>query len=193
MKKLFLVLVPLFFIFSAVTAQNKDTSSNVYNSMKKNVKDIAQGVTSDTKSLLGSADSGFAKLADSSKVSLGSVYSDIKTGIEGMAAALKVGAAHVYAVLVRQQIAKSVMILLVLITGIILLRLAWKTSKSENWDEESNPQNGMAILNIVFWVIVTICIIYFVCRSQTFLTGFINPEFGAMNDIVDFVKEIRGK
>ena len=191
MKKLLWIIVPLLFIFSAVTAQNKD-SSNVYYDIKKNVKDITHGVVNDIKDGLSGSDSAFNRLSDSSKISFGSVYTDIKNGIGGMAAALKVGAAHVYEVLVRQQIAKSIMILLVFISGIILLRMAWKTSKSENWKEDGNPANGYAILSIVFWVIGCVCVIYGICRSLTMITGFVNPEYGAMEDIVDFVKKIKG-
>jgi hypothetical protein len=199
MKKFLLILLPLFFVFSAMIAQNKDTN-NVYNSMKKSVKDITHGVVADVKDLTG-ADSAFGKLADSSQVSLGSVYKDIKAGIEGMAAALKVGAVHVYAVLVKQQVAKSIMWLVVLIFSLVFMRIGWNTAKGSKWTKPNNssedlpiptPDNGWAALSGVMWVIGIIGTIVVVFHLQTLITGFVNPEYGAMKDIVNFVQQIKG-
>ena len=202
MKKIVSLLTLILFASTIMPAlAQKTDSSNVYKEMKKNVKDITGGVITDTKDALKGVDSAFKNLADSSQISFGSVYKDIRSGIEGMAAALKVGAAHVYEVLVRQQVAKSIVILIVFIAGIIFLIVAWKRAKIADWnadygkddnDKKLTGPNGWAVLDIVFWVLGIICVIYGICRIQTMITGFVNPEYGAMEDIVDFVKRIKG-
>jgi uncharacterized protein YukE len=172
-------------------------STNVYTNMKKNAKDIFNGVANDAKSVLSDTSSSFNKLADSSKVSFGSVYKDMKNGIEQMAAALKVGAAHVYQVLIRQQIAKAIMWLVILIVTCVLFRAAWKISKPENWQKPKkdgdmpDPKNGYAILSIFLWVVACLSLIACLFHIDTIVYGFVNPEYGAMTDIVDFINKIK--
>ncbi len=204
MKKILLLLTLAFFASTQLSLAQKDTS-NVYTNMKKNVTDITKGVAGDAKNALHGVDSAFKNLADSSQISFGSVYKDIRSGIEGMAQALKVGAEHVYKVLVQQQIVKSIMWLVVLIFSIISLRLAWKTTMAAKWKkidvsevtdvEDSKatvPVNAWGFLCFIFWAMGVIGVIVVICHLQTMITGFVNPEFGAMKDIVDFVRQIKG-
>jgi len=201
MKKIFsIIFISFFVLFNTTTLVAQKDSSNIYKTIKKDVKDVTKGVASDVEDMFSSSpDSSYKNVADSSKITFSKVYGDVRAGIVGMAKALKIGAEHVYYVLIRQQLAKSIMWLVMWIVTIILLRMAWKTSNVKNWkntkkDDEDfpSPKNGYAVLNAFFWVIGSICLIVCVCYIPTMIYGFVNPEYGAMKDIVNFVKDIRG-
>ena len=48
------------------------------------------------------------QIPDTAKLTLSKVYSDVKSGINGLAQSLKVPATHVYEIMIRQQIAQSI-------------------------------------------------------------------------------------
>ncbi|MFZ2205411.1 MAG: hypothetical protein WAV23_02380 [Minisyncoccia bacterium] len=188
-KNVFLLSMLMFSLTNIIFAD----TSNVYKNLKKNANDIVSGVSTDVKSAISHADSAFAQLADSTQFSFGSVYKDLKNGIESMGKALKVGATHVYEVLVKQQLAKSILWLVVSIITMIVLCAAWKLFNGTEWKEwntnEAPP--GRIALSITFWIIGVISLIVVICHLDTMVYGFVNPEYGAMKDIVDFVNQIK--
>lgn len=121
---------------------------------------------------------------DTSKLTAKHVYDDVKGAISGLADALKVGAEHVYVVLIRQQIVDSILWLLVGILGFIFLAMVPKWSKKADW-EDGNIYCGFAIGGGIFGAIMIICFIF---SLDTIVTGFINPEYGAIEDIFSFIK-----
>jgi len=199
MKKIGLLIA---LIFSVARFSFADTT-NVYTNLKKGATEIVNGVTTDAKNVMTHLDSSFAELADSSQLSLGVVYRDLKVGIESMGKALKVGATHVYEVLVRQQIAKSILWVVVMIFTIVVLILAWKLSNGADWKEWNDRStkknninnaelpNGRFIISVIFWIIGIISLIVVGLHLDTMVYGFVNPEYGAMSDIVDFINQIK--
>ena len=168
-------------------------------------------VLSQTKQVLSDVGSKAGELYDSTKAGLknGAVavgngihyvdtnstfkefYHDTRNGVIALAEALKVGVEFVFAKLVLQQIVKScvnlsVVIILVFVPLIWFKRMRlWAASKQ-------NGENGVWIA----WILATILpmlagIIFFFCTATTTLTGFINPAYGAMRDVVDMAQQIR--
>lgn len=121
------------------------------------------------------------KLTDSSQVTFSKIYSDVKAGIEGLAASLKVGATHVYEVLIRQQLVSSITYLIIYVIGLwstIYFCKVWHKN-----DEEC--ETPLIIIPIILGVLTAFCFLFTI---KSTVTGFINPEYGAILDIIEFVK-----
>lgn len=122
---------------------------------------------------------------DSTKVTWSQVYQDFKGALSGAADALKTGSEHVYEVLVRQQVVSSISWVIVYIVLAIATYTTWRIVirvVSNNEDQDLEP------LYIVpsFMTIITIVI---VCLTIiTTVTGFVNPEYGAIKEVREFIR-----
>lgn len=144
----------------------------------------------DTTSFLKTTTSTINTLADSSKLSFSKVYTDVKAGITGLASALKVGAEHVYIVLVRQQIVNAIIWLIVGIIGFIFVLNSIKMYKStEKWlDSDDEFPTGLGIFRLTQILFGLLFSLIFVCHIDTIITGFVNPEYSAIREIIGFIK-----
>lgn len=156
-------------------------------------------------SLIESLKSSVPEIPDSSQVTFSKVYSDVKGGIQGLAASLKVGAEHVYGILVKQQVVISVVYLVMLGISILLFVFSIRRCKKIGWSAESyyeshwRDRGGFAawksdqfgFINVIVIVSTIVsCILFSVgmYHLDTIVMGIINPEYGAIQDIVSFVK-----
>ena len=138
-----------------------------------------------------------ASFVDTSKVSK-QFYTDVKAGIAGLAAGLKVSAEKVWDILVKQQLVYSISCLIFsLILGIIsstLINRGWKLWQKAKKEGESHYSVdfyegiwcGMICLGTI---ILIVGIIFTAFNINPVITGFINPEYGAIKDIVEFVNK----
>jgi hypothetical protein len=181
MKKLFLFLVILFTTISTTFAQSGAAAGamTVINSAKQS---ISETVDSTKKAVKDGAT--FIDTSSNFKT----IYTDIKTNIGALASALKVGAEHVYYVLVKQQIVNSIVWLIVAIIVGISFRGMIKYSK---WcrDNKIDEDNVGYVFGLFFgWIFTVISIVIVIFHIDVIVTGFVNPEYGAIMDIVNFVK-----
>jgi len=129
---------------------------------------------------------------DSSKITAKLIYDDAKAGIQGLAKALKAPAEHVYYILIKQQIVKSIVDLVFILVSTVLIFLmikGWKfinESYKNNKIDEDNP--GPVIMGVIISLAIIIFFFSSVADGYEMVTGFVNPEYGAMKDIFDFVK-----
>lgn len=131
-----------------------------------------------------------ANQVDTSRLSK-QVYADFKQALAGIASALKVGVEHVYIVLVKQQIVKAIQWTILGILPIIFLLVFGKSVHRwtvKNWDESDG---FTAIPWLIFFGLCTYGLIVGINHLDTIVTGFVNPEYGAMTDIMDFIQKIR--
>lgn len=128
--------------------------------------------------------------SDTAKLTFARVYGDVKAGIVGLASALKVGAEHVYKVIVKQQVVNAITNLLIVLVLLVLCLRLWsmhRTAASKygrDWDDYASavvPLLGTLALGII-------AIILFIIDANSIVMGFVNPEYGAMKDILEFVK-----
>jgi len=178
MKKL-LTIIMLLFTFT-VYSQEQST-------VAKTISTISDKVDTLKKSIVETA-----KAVDTSSVSK-QLYSDLKSGIVGIAGALKVGAEHVYVILIKQQVVDAVLYIICGIIALIFLIQFAKRSKDkeEQWyiDEDGGSPTWIGIMRIFQVVIGFILLLVFFFHLDNITTGFINPEFGALEQIMDWVKE----
>jgi hypothetical protein len=169
MKKAIITLIISLFSISPVSAQSGIISV---------AKNAAIEVVDSTKAAINQADT-------SSNFKM--IYSDAKAGLEGLAKALKVGAEHVYVVLIKQQVVKSITWCALYLVAVFLIVVMVKFSK---WAYKTYDSDSPIIIPIVFgWLGVLIFSIFCISNLDTVVTGFVNPEYGAMESIFDFVKD----
>ena len=119
------------------------------------------------------------------------MYSDFKQGIVALASSLKVGAEHVYGVLVRQQIVYGIVYLIIFLMGVLLINNWIRKYKSdEEWSDGDEP-TGLGVIRI-FQVIVAFALLLIgIVNIDVIMTGFINPEYGAIKDVIEMVKDMQ--
>jgi len=165
MKQFFAILM-VFGLTLNLQAQENNVVTETVESVTQTVKDGVAAV--DTSSLYKT------------------IYEDAKSGITGLADALKVGAEHVYKVLVKQQIVNSITNVL------IMLILSWLTYKAfqagKGWaDKHSDESDGLSYLIFFFIMLITsMPLLLYLSNLNDTVMGFINPEYGAMMEIMNW-------
>ena len=133
-------------------------------------------------------------IPDTSAITFSKVYNDVKEGIAGLATALKAPAEHVYEILVRQQIIYSLIHLIVLLIGLIGLILTWKyilwinTPKADDKNSRVYYDENWAFFPAILGIISIIMFGIGLINIDVIFTGFLNPEYGAIKDIINFIK-----
>ena len=130
-------------------------------------------------------------IPDSSALTFKEVYADIKSGLSALGSALKIGSEHVYTVLVKQQIANSIVYTIIFIISLLayfplksILMKAWDADKPSNYHDRFG-----SILAVTFGVIgYVLLIIYNINNINIIITGFINPEYGAIKEVLNIIK-----
>ena len=124
-------------------------------------------------------------ITDSTSLAFTKVYNDVKESILGLAEALKTPAEHAYEILVRQQIINSlsgtILIIVMLILLFISIRYLMACYNDNNIKDISGPILLLVVVSVTTFIIL-------VSTGSDILTGFFNPEYGAIKDIVNFVK-----
>lgn len=177
MKKVLSILMVFGLLFTSQTkafnvSQTLDSVKSIATSIKDSAVQSVKGV--DTSSTFKA------------------MYSDFKQGIVALASSLKVGAEHVYGVLVRQQVVYAIVYLVLSIIGFILI-LNWikkyKDDKEE-WVGNEEP-TGLGVIRIIQIVVAFIMIFIGIVNIDLIMTGFINPEYGAIQDVIEMVKDVK--
>jgi hypothetical protein len=126
---------------------------------------------------------------DSTKVTWSQVYQDFKGALSGAADALKTGSEHVYEVLVRQQVVNSISLLIVILLLATSSYFAFKFVNRESIKdslEDVEPGAVFAVLGTVGLILGTI--VFTAVHATSIVTGFVNPEYGAIQDILKFIR-----
>lgn len=192
MRKYYVLFVMLFTMFATTYSQSLNETVKNVSETAKTINQTVKVLIPDTIAVIQGAPikEEVEALPDSNSITSKEVYNDFKSGLIGIANALKVGVEHVYYVLVKQQIVKAVMWLLLGIFGFIFI-LAYKRMY-EFGKKNSYDSDGASWIPFVLQMFVGVVLIgLFLGNIDTIVTGFINPEFGAMKDIVEFVNELK--
>lgn len=130
-------------------------------------------------------DTSIKKLTDSGQVTFSKVYNDVKGALVGLGAALKVGAEHVYGIFIKQQIINAIVwSVIFILMAIILLKSLHIMCKEIDWNEVQVK----TVMALVFTIFSTIGVIVCLCHTDVIVTGFCNPEYGAIQEIMDKIK-----
>lgn len=129
-------------------------------------------------------------IPDSASLTFKEVYCDIKSGIGALASALEVGVNSVYTTLLKQQYVKSIVNIVTYLIGILILFVSYKQF-NKKWFIDAKHHDiwdmGAVFFIIAFSIFIIISIIYYVSSITETITGFINPEYGAIKEILEVI------
>jgi zinc transporter ZupT len=127
--------------------------------------------------------------------------------IISLAETLKTPAEHVYVVLIKQQRIKAATFILIFVIGLIMLSIFRQQFKHAQWHEKpdyhrseykdkeeydqwckENCFNKHATLSLISGFTCLIFLLVSLINVDTIMTGLFNPEYGAINSIIDMVK-----
>lgn len=170
MKKILFLIAVIFVIMASccqnVTAQNDSTSQSEY-------------VT----------DSDVEKLVDK--------YSGkIEATLTSLAETLKQPTEHVYMILIKQQYVHATLYSLCWIFTFILIYAFSKVYPKSRWKEHSSylhiPEdekfNKYATLSLIYGVLSLVFLLISIFNTDVIIQGFINPEYGAIMEIIELFK-----
>lgn len=126
---------------------------------------------------------------DSTQVTMSQVYNDFKSALEGAADALKVGAEHVYEVMITQQVINSISWLIADVVLITICTILWKIFHRSAMEMKANEDDEYMFCYAIPGSISIIVLILILSSMSTVLTGLLNPEYGAIMDIKSFVQK----
>ena len=117
------------------------------------------------------------------------VYKDVKDVIKSLAETLKVGTEHVYGVLVKQSVVDSIVWLILGIMSAILLYFSVRIIKSLTWENDSEgAEIPLFVLSLLIGGVGLCLLIGTTLNIDTIVTGFVNPEYLAIEKIVSMLK-----
>ena len=111
----------------------------------------------------------------------------IEATIVSLAEQLKQPAEHIYKIMVKQQVVNSIAWLIIglLCISTAFTRKFWLNRIEKEQDDDMGWVMGLILLCIVPSMIgITVLIV----QLDTIVTGFINPEYGAIQDIINLIK-----
>jgi len=131
------------------------------------------------------------------------LYDKTSQAISELAKALEIPAEHVYNILVKQQTIQSISsilaILVVSLICFIVIRLTYKDYNyiNKQWSEVNNRPDKTHYFDLddrwwvwaigTAYVIWSIAIITFFCVLNNVVMGLLNPEYGAIKDIMSIL------
>lgn len=129
-------------------------------------------------------------LATTKEITTREIYDDVKIALTQLAEGLQVGSEHVYGVLVKQQVVEAwawvgmgiMSVMFLIVFAIIINRLI---NKQKTGDDSNDFLIGFSIIASIILAVVAFTSIVHI---DTILTGFINPEYGAIKEILDLIK-----
>lgn len=118
------------------------------------------------------------------------IYQDIKVAIAALAESLGVAAEHVYEVLVKQQTVEAIIYLIILLIGVACFIILFKTIPKMEF-KDMDPATPKDTTYLILCIGVGIIGIFTICAGLmnigTIITGFINPEYSAIKEIMEML------
>jgi hypothetical protein len=121
------------------------------------------------------------------------ISGNVWSALEELAKALEVPAKHVYTVVIKQQIVKSITEVITFVILPLIFLIFWyhlATIKWKLFTEKTMEHTEGWSLSGVLPIIICSCIILFGADWSIIITGFVNPEFGALQDVTEMVKTL---
>lgn len=177
MKK-FLILFTMLFAFTCISyAGVSDVLTNSVDSVYHDGKAVVDTVYHDGKNVVST-------VYQDAKEGATSIYPDVKSAIISIGKAIGVAAEHVYGVLVKKYFVIGVKELCVFIGGLLMLLFGciyWR-----KYSKDATPISYGLLMPLAL-IIVGLCIVINV-DYDGMLMGLINPEYGAINYILEYTK-----
>ena len=168
--------------FAKPTQEAKETlnsAKEAVSSIHQDVKDIVSVTHDDLKSITST-------LYGDGKDAITSLYPDIRSAVVAIGQAIGVAAEHVYTVLVKKFVVDAIVQLLPFLLGLLLIGIAWfKMSGYFKAHEKIEWHILYPCTLLIVGIVALSCVDY-----NVMVMGLINPEYGALNYILEYSKEM---
>lgn len=153
----------------------KETVSTFHDDVKGAITTMHDDAVAITSTLYGDG-----------KDAITALYPDVKSAVVAIGKAIGVAAEHVYTVLVKKFVVDGIVQLLPFILGLFLIGVGWyKLSKYLQVHEAIEWRILYPIVLLFFGMAVLSSVDY-----NTMIMGLVNPEYGALNYILEYSKEM---
>lgn len=180
----------------SLSEQDKADAKQLLTKIEERAKDATTAVKA-SKDAVG----GVKGIYNDGKDAIGTIYTDVKSlgpkvegAINELAKGLKVGAESVWKILVKQQKVWSWCYLIGMIITIVSWTNFWYRFKTyyHRYRAEDTGWSGAAITITTVCFIISIGLSFMsITHLEPMMTGFINPEWGAMMNIVEIAKTLK--
>ena len=158
-----------------ITTKTKEVTELVH----QDVKDVISVAHDDIKSIT-------TTLYGDGKEAVMSLYPDVKSAVIAIGEAIGVAAEHVYTVLVKKFIVDAIVQLLPFLLGVILIIISWiKFGRYFKYYHRPEWHILYPISLLTIGVIILFNVNY-----NVMIMGLVNPEYGALNYILEYSKQI---
>lgn len=145
----------------------------------QDVKDVISTTHDDLKSIT-------TTLYGDGKDVVTSLYPDVKSAVVAIGKAIGVAAEHVYTVLVKKYVVDGIVQLLPFLLGLLLIGIAWfKMNGYFKTHEKIEWHILYPCTLLVAGIAALSCVDY-----NVMVMGLVNPEYGALNYILEYSKEM---
>ena len=191
MKKIISLLFAMLLVMGCYAA--KQETNKVVDAIATSHADVKEAVTAiheDSKGIVttvyGDGKDLVTTVYQDSKDLAANLYPEVKSAVIAIAKALGVAAEHLYMVLVKKYVVEGLVQAIPFVIGLVLLIVGWiKTEKFIKTHDQIKWQILYPLILASAGIICLCCVNY-----NTMFMGLINPEFGAINYILDFTKEM---
>lgn len=186
MKKIISLLIAMLLVTGSYAAKKTDVASTAHQDVKEAITVAHEDVVGTISTVYQDSKDVISTIYGDSKELAGNLYPEVKSAVIAIAKAIGVAAEHLYSVLVKKYVVDGLVQLIPFLIGLILLIIGWyklekyiKTHEQIRW-------------HILYPSILITAGIIFLCAVDynTMFMGLINPEFGAINYILDFTKDM---
>lgn len=199
------------FLFLAILATTMTTTATTFTETSLSKKDeITKAIEKNADKLLAESSKGLNTTYSDVKSSTTTVYGDskeavttvyndvksivpdIKTALVALAEGLKTTSEKVWDILVMQQYVWSTCYLLIFLSSLFLWYKFGKLFNKMQTDKDDNDlyKDSNVAMVIIIGILALSDSIVSALHMSDMLTGFINPEFGALKTIFQMVKNI---
>lgn len=184
MKKIFILI--LLSVMVNTISFAKETSA---------VKETIEQVTDGIETIYADGKEATSTLYSDAKEVIKYMTPKVEAAVEAIGKSLKVGSEEVFTILCQQQIVKALKECIPLIIGIVLIiftiimsckgKLFTIFNKGD--DRYDDTASAKTVASFIGGFVCCVCIIisFYVVDFETMFTGFFNPKYGAIQDIIN--------
>lgn len=186
MKKIFMIAIMA--VMSMVAFAKSDVVNEVVKSTNEGIAAVYNDGTDAVSTLYNDGKGIVTSLYGDGKTFVKEAYPEVKEAIVSIASAIGVAAEHVYTVLVKKFLVEGIGEFLILLAGLILIVIGWIKFDKYVVKRKEDPIDWHILYPILILVGGIVCIVN--VNYHEMLINLINPEWGAINYILDFTKSM---
>lgn len=175
-------IISIFLCLISITCFGEETKPTVVEKVLETSENSISTIYNDTKETVKTVYNDSKDLASN-------LYPEIKEAVVSIAKGIGIAAEHLYGVLVKKYVVVSIGLAIKLLVGIILIIFSIRTLYKSRGVIKLEGYGVIKLLYILASFIIGLTIIFNV-NIEEMLMGIVNPEYGAINYIIEYSKNV---